>query len=609
MITQLRILSLFFLTFLVSTAQADILTVIVKDHEFVPPNLTINEGDTVKWVWTNDFHNVVAGTFPQQTGAFETDNLRAGQTFEVTFYRDLLRQFPVSGDSYDYFCAPHALMGMVGNIHVVRQPQNFTASLVGWQAVPPTTSINTGSCSLTLDATESQLSVSCGSTASNVTGVSLVSATLGAEGDSICDIGVSGTASCSVTPDIADLLFNGGLAILIKSSDYPNGELRGQIVKANGSASISGVVKVKSGLGIQGVTVTDGVRTALTNLKGTFKIESVPNGVYQLSGSLSSYQVSADLGTNPVLVNGSDSTVRNFTAVPDSVSYLDFDGDLTSDPGVYASNGDIIISNSSSGAPTEYNLGHFARAVPGLYDADSKADVAVVRSRKGRIEWRSIGSVDGRISIQKFGKAGDTVVHGCRFNNDIQSERALFREKTLIYKRSSDNEVRKVKFHRIGTGRLIGCGDVNGDRIDELLFFVPKKGLNGSLLIYGLDRKLVRRISVRDFRGALVSDFDGDGIGDPAVVKSRSGNFQTVVAYTSAQASPVSVNLPAFRDVTIGQKRLSEIQFDGSIILLPQSGDLKVYSINTGDIEKGMLSIDNGKRVKLLKATSVGVVN
>ena len=74
---------------------------------FEPAELSINAGETVRFV--NDLlnHNVIVGDHPE----FSHEDLAfgTGESFEITFNE--------AGD-YDYWCEPHKGAGMVGIIHV-----------------------------------------------------------------------------------------------------------------------------------------------------------------------------------------------------------------------------------------------------------------------------------------------------------------------------------------------------------------------------------------------------------------------------------------------------------------------------------------------------------
>jgi len=77
--------------------------VTMRDFSFTPKTLTINAGDTVRWVNQQGSHDVVAsnGTF---RSAFPV------QQFSFTFN---------TAGTFNYFCTPHAGFGMTGTITVV----------------------------------------------------------------------------------------------------------------------------------------------------------------------------------------------------------------------------------------------------------------------------------------------------------------------------------------------------------------------------------------------------------------------------------------------------------------------------------------------------------
>ncbi len=89
---------------------------------FVPKNLVINEGDTVRWVWESvghTPHNIQSGVNGSSNGIFAsagTHNL--GETFKVKFSKKFLRDNPVAGNRYRYFCPPHWGEGMIGSIKI-----------------------------------------------------------------------------------------------------------------------------------------------------------------------------------------------------------------------------------------------------------------------------------------------------------------------------------------------------------------------------------------------------------------------------------------------------------------------------------------------------------
>ncbi|QDU69423.1 cupredoxin domain-containing protein [Engelhardtia mirabilis] len=89
---------------------------------FLPDDLTIQVGDTVRWEWVTNFHNVVSGTNAGMTGIpdgiFSSGSPVAPPSmFEVTFDQAFLDANPVAGNVYTYYCIVH-LPGMVGRVRV-----------------------------------------------------------------------------------------------------------------------------------------------------------------------------------------------------------------------------------------------------------------------------------------------------------------------------------------------------------------------------------------------------------------------------------------------------------------------------------------------------------
>ena len=106
---------------------------------FLPDDLTIQVGDTVRWTWVVGIHNVVSGDDPGQfgnpNGIFSSGNpVVTPNTYEVLFDQAFLDANPVPGDIYNYYCDQH-LPNQVGRIVVTTQPG--TVSSYGFNTNPP----------------------------------------------------------------------------------------------------------------------------------------------------------------------------------------------------------------------------------------------------------------------------------------------------------------------------------------------------------------------------------------------------------------------------------------------------------------------------------------
>jgi plastocyanin len=108
----------------VPSAASQIFDVAVgQGFAFVPNEISITTGDTVRWTWVSSGHSVTGGAPCIPNGQFcspDDTNCAArvlsdsGTVYEHTF--------DLSGD-YSYFCAAHCEYGMTGVIHVSR-PQS-----------------------------------------------------------------------------------------------------------------------------------------------------------------------------------------------------------------------------------------------------------------------------------------------------------------------------------------------------------------------------------------------------------------------------------------------------------------------------------------------------
>lgn len=86
----------------------------VSNVVFTPSNLTIQEGDVVRWVWVEGIHTTTGGTGGAPNGTWDApiDATPLNQSFEQTF--------PSAG-LFPYYCMFHFTIGMTGLITVEGQ--------------------------------------------------------------------------------------------------------------------------------------------------------------------------------------------------------------------------------------------------------------------------------------------------------------------------------------------------------------------------------------------------------------------------------------------------------------------------------------------------------
>jgi plastocyanin len=107
------------LLFIVPTASANLVedntTIITVDStnlRFSPSDVTIEEGQTVRFFWSGQAlpHNAV-----EQNGVFDSGEPERNVDYSFTFERGM-------NGTYEFVCEPHAALGMVGTITVTPLP-------------------------------------------------------------------------------------------------------------------------------------------------------------------------------------------------------------------------------------------------------------------------------------------------------------------------------------------------------------------------------------------------------------------------------------------------------------------------------------------------------
>ena len=139
------------------------------------------------------------------------------------------------------------------------------------------------------------------------------------------------------------------------------------------------------------------------------------------------------------------------------------------------------------------------RTVPGRYpaaadyDDDGVSDVAAVGVRKASLEWSITLSMTGETTRTTVGDAGDTIIPGCSFTANKGASLAVFKgkERQLRHLNIGEQNSRTVTLNGLGSGNVIGCGDTDGDGVDELLF--TTRGADNRIRVVGYDMNGQRR--------------------------------------------------------------------------------------------------------------------
>jgi plastocyanin len=102
-------------------SQAAVHEIVVEKHSFSPTSITIEVGDTIKWVSDNNRNHTVTfdpSLAEDPKNVFLPEGVKPFDLGEVNNKGDTLEYtFEVAGD-YGYICVPHEDMGMVAQVTV-----------------------------------------------------------------------------------------------------------------------------------------------------------------------------------------------------------------------------------------------------------------------------------------------------------------------------------------------------------------------------------------------------------------------------------------------------------------------------------------------------------
>jgi hypothetical protein len=275
------------------------------------------------------------------------------------------------------------------------------------------------------------------------------------------------TATVTVTPTITTTASVNPTPAFNSTPDPGIGALLPPVFTSPVGGATSSQRPILTGTSARGglvIFVIDGVSvgSALVGPDGTFSFQipaPLAVGVHEVKGKT-------------VMPDGSESAyspVMIVTVRKEAV--LDFDGDGITDITGHSVQGGRTyfrsVLSSTNGVSSDLLDGRFP--APADYDGDGRWDYAAVGVVQGALRWSV--KLSGRTVTEQlsFGNSGDTVVVGCRFGNKGEYAFAVKRGRRVRYRTLSGSSRGALSLEVSYVRQVLGCGDVDGDGIDELI--------------------------------------------------------------------------------------------------------------------------------------------
>jgi hypothetical protein len=413
--------------------------------------------------------------------------------------------------------------------------QKFSVYLNGRQEVPANNSPGNGDCLVTLNGPETQVSVTCNyrNLTSNVVGAHIHdNGPVGVNGPIRFDFNFTGGATGTIGPlsftttpaQVADLRSNKWY-VNIHTSNFSNGEIRGQIKRANvpydrdGDGRTDIVVHraldttVYTLNSLEGNITTDQFGTGAAN---QFFVNNIPG---DFDGDGRADHVILDIGDDGIITwvilqsaTNTTRTERWGQGATDPIQPSDYDGDGKLDIAVFRPpTGVWYIIESSTGNP-RYEQWGAPGDLPGVgdYDGDGKADLCATRPENGLRIWYIRKSSDGQMQVIHWGRSNESPFYF--FTIDVDGDgkqdpliqRGVNGQRTFFVRRSSDGQMYILGWGNAGFPLF---GDYDGDGKTD---FVSRQVIAG-----GIYRWWIFESATQTYRGVDFGQTGDQRPGEP----------------------------------------------------------------------------------------------
>lgn len=363
--------------------------------------------------------------------------------------------------------------------------QKFISALNAEQITPQTNSIARGVCKAWVSNIAIHVDCDYQGLSANLTGwdLALRSGTTEAAFCRFTDTGgSSGSLSGGCAPFFwANWLPEKRLSIVLKTANFPDGEIRGRLKPVTIDNDMDGdgrtdpfLYRISSGGYGYMYCSTDGATISHRYDASTYHRPFMAD--FDGDGLADVADTRIDLTNGALRTDYTRSSDALFVQTPwgnlqlgDQEANADYDGDGKIDIAVFReTDGNWYILRSSDGQMIVDHWGMSGdNAFPGDYDKDGKADLAVVRAENGQLVWYIRRSSDSTYNVFYWGLSTDTVYYRTPIDIDADGANDVLVSRDVdglryFYARQSSDGTMFVRQWGLASD-AVKLGDFNGD--------------------------------------------------------------------------------------------------------------------------------------------------